>query len=711
MQHAGAPARAATDLGRSRSPPSGPSTARFGLKAANLAPFTPAAILCVAWLVGISANGAYYPEAWYPSAAFATLLLVVTVAASGRSLPRSRPARVALLSFAGLVAFNYTSILWAGSPGDALAAANELLLDLVVAWIFSILPWTPRTMAMLLVAFSLGIVAFCAIGLAQATSASNLTPFFEELRYATPLNYPNATSALAIMGMWPALILSARRELSRWLRVALLLVAVCLAEFALLPQSRGALVGLALTAPLVLAMCSDRIRLLTRIAVVGGGIAVTLPLAVSVDHAVTGGRHVSAVLAHAADGMLATIAAALAIGVVLVLAEDRLAPKGDSLRSALRIGPRMRIALAVLATVVVVSAGVAAGPAVGRFVTMELRNGRTDAPTGSTRLFSATPEERFDYVRVAVRLFRSSPILGVGGGNYGRRYDALRRFHKHSLYAHDLLLRVASETGIIGLALFLTIIAALLVGLARAAIELGGLGRACASAALAVAAYFLVHSSLDWLDEFPVLAAPALLLPLAAIEMRGASPPSRLAATLHAALSRWASSTPRLARVGLRAAIIAVIAAVCLALGAPYVALLYTDRALGNYSTQPASAYRDLMRAAALDPLSANALTDEGAIAVNLGNESRARTAFVEALGRENDWYPHLELALLDAHARQFKQAMAELSSAEALDASDPAMTAARALIVSHKQESPAQFNPILRGGDEAEVFATHNIK
>lgn len=712
MQHAGALARATAKGGRFRGSPRSRRTQRLSLKAADLAPFTPAALVYILWLVGIADNGAYYPEAWYPGALFALLLGLVTAAASSRWLPRSAPARVALLAFAGLVAFNYLSILWAGSPGDALGAANEMLLYLAIAWLFSILPWTPRALAVLLGAFSLGIAATCAVGLVRATSAANLTPFFEELRYATPLNYPNATAALAAMGLWPALVFSARRELPGWIRVAFLAVAVFLAEFALLPQSRGALVGVAVTAPVVLLTCSDRIRLLTRMAIVGGGMAVTLPRAVQVDNAVNAGRSASPVLAHAANGMLETIAAALVLGTVVVLAEGRLGPSADAVRARWRIGHRVRIALAILAAVVLVGGAVAAEPPVVRFAKTEVREGRTDASTGSTRLFSATPEERFDYARVAVNLFLSSPIAGIGAGNFGRRYDALRRFQKHSLYVHDLPLRVASETGIIGLALFLTLLLALVVGVMRAGIEVGGLGRGVAVAALAVALYFLVHDSLDWLDEYPVLAAPALLLPLAAIEMRrGPRPRSELATRFSAVLSSAWSRRPRLASAGARALIVAVAAALCLALGAPYLALLFTDRALSIYPKQPTAAYRDLTRAAALDPLSADALTDEGAIAVDLGDASRARSSFVGALRREDDWYPHLELALLDAQAGRFRPALVQLSNAAALDADDPAITGARALIDAHKRESPAEFNPVLRGGEEAEVFATKSIK
>jgi hypothetical protein len=714
LKDPGAPVPATTEGGRSSfSAPRWDGGARFSLTTASIAPFTPAALLLFLWLVGISANGAYFPGAWYPGAAFAALLVIVTVVASGRSLPASRPARVALIAFAGLVAVNYLSILWADSPGSALAAANELLLYLAVAWTFSILPWRPGAVAVLVIAFSLSIAAFCAVGLAHAAGASNLTRFFVDLRYSVPLDYPNATAALAVMGMWPALILSARRELPGWVRAALLPVAVFLTEFAFLPQSRGALAGLVLAAPLVLLAASDRLRLLIRMAVVGAGVAVTLPRIVDVDNAVTAGRNASPVLSHAVTGMLVTTAAGLAVGAILVLAEARVATTVEAVITRWRSIRQLRIALAAVAAVVLIGAAVAVAPAVGRLARSELRAGRTDASTGSSRLFSGTPEERFDYARVAVHLFAGSPVVGVGAGNFGRRYDALRHFPQHSLYAHNLPLRVASETGIVGLALLVTIIVSVLVGLARVAAELGGVGRACAVACLGITAYFLVHDSLDWLDQFPVLAAPALALPLAAIEMRRTGAKDAIARPGAAAVSRFASQylSPRATRAGLGALVVVVIASLCLALGAPYLAVLETNRALSSYTTDPSGAYRDLSRAASLNPLSADPLVDEGAVAIDVGNASHARSAFVRALGREDAWYPHLELALLDAQAGQFTAAGKELSRAAALDARDPAIAQARTLIARHQRTNPAEFNKSLRQGAAAAIFRKENVR
>jgi len=157
---------------------------------------------------------------------------------------------------------------------------------------------------------------------------------------------------------------------------------------------------------------------------------------------------------------------------------------------------------------------------------------------------------------------------------------------------------------------------------------------------------------------------------------------------------------------------VVVIAGLCLlALGAPYLAILDTNRALSTYTANPAAAYRDLSRAAALNPLSADPLVDEGAVAIDVGNPSQARSAFVRALGRENDWYPHLELALLDAQAGQFAPAMTELSSAAALDAHDPAIAQARTLIARHQRVNPAAFNRTLMQGAAGAIFRKENVK
>jgi tetratricopeptide (TPR) repeat protein len=664
--------------------------------------FVPAAIIAGLWLVWVGASGGYEADTWYPSAFMVFSLWVAVLGFGERVLPASRWARIALLAFAALVALNYLSILWAAAKGSALAAANELALYLMVAWIFAVLRWTPRALAAVAAIWSVGVCAFCAVALIHATSASSLTTFFVNGRFSIPMQYSNATGALAVMAMWPTLILSSRRELPFWLRAAALGVGTFLADFATLPQSRAALVGLILTAPLALLASGDRIRLLTRMAVVGGALAICLPRTVSVDNAVNANANVTPVLAHAATGMLVTSLAALVAGLALALLEDRLAARLAQRRTRLVLaGSGARLSTvrsgAVAVVVAVLAAGAAvAAPSVAHVVHTVIHNGNTDAATGSTRLLSTSPEERFDYDRVALHLFSGAPVLGIGAGNFGRRYDALRRFVKHSQYTHNLPLRVLSETGLVGALLFVVLVAALAGGLVAATRRRNDLGRAGAVIALCVAGYFLVHSCLDWVDEFPALAAPAIGLPLAAltaVEPRAAAAPGP---------ERRRSVLGR--RLGLAGGVAAAIA-VLVALGSSYTSLRLVDRAFAIFRDNPRQAYRDVSRAQSIDPLSADPITSEGTLALYLGDTDRARRAFQRSVRRQNDWYPRVELALIAARAGQFGQALAQIDAAIRLDANDPVIDDARKQIAAHHRLDPFAINAqILNEGNATSV-------
>jgi hypothetical protein len=671
---------------------------------APVAPLTPAVLLAVAWLLSIGADGGYYPEAWYPAADGALALLVVTSLIGRRVLPPGGAARGVLLCFAGLVAFNYLSIAWARAPGDALEASNELLLYLTVGWIVSLLPWTPRGTALLLGAFSLGIFGFCAVDLARATGAANLTSFFQADRYATPLAYTNATGCLAAMAVWPALVLSNRRELPLWLRPVLLSIAVFLVEFALLPQSRSALAAMVVTAVVVLVLAADRITLLLRFALIGAGLAVTLRRTLDVYTVVHAGGNVGPALGHAASGMLVTSLVALPVGLALGLGEKAVRARlGRRLPRPRPPGRRSALVLTLVALVALVAVAVAVAPRVDRFARSELRAGRTDASPGSTRLFSASPEERFDYWRVAADLLASSPIGGVGSGNFGVHYDALRRFPKYSRFTHDLPLRVASETGVVGLGLFLAMIAVALAGLARAARQLGALGRGCVTAGLGVVAAFFVCAALDWMDEFPALAAPAFALLIVVLVTRVPAR-SAPATEAHAPAARR--------RLAVTVGVVAAFeAAACVLVGIPYVALRYQDAATAQAGKRPQQAYADFRAAATLNPLSSSALIAEGDAAANLEQSGLARRSYAAALQREDTWYPHLQLALLDAQAGDFTGARLQLRAAERLDADDPLLPSAGALIDRHERVDPIAFDRLLRQGAGADAFRTLNVR
>ncbi|MGI9183707.1 MAG: O-antigen ligase family protein [Solirubrobacteraceae bacterium] len=679
------------------------------MRVRRAAPFIPAGLVLILWLAWIPASGAYFPATWYPSAAAAASLAIISCVGHGRLLPTTPAARVALLAFAALVGLNYLSILWAGSPGDALQAANQLLLYLAVAWTIALVPWTPSTLAAILGLWSVGVAAFCGVDLARAVAAHNLTPFFYSTRYATPLQYPNATAALSAMAIWPALLLSARREAPVWARIPMLGVAAFLADFAFLPQSRGALVGIVLTAAVVVLVSGRRVALLLRMAIVGGALAVTIPRTVTVYQALTTGRLVRPVLQHTATAMLLTTLAALALSALLVAVEKWLVPTRIADWRPRRPGRRTVAAATLVAVLALAGGAVAAAPAVSRLTNSVWHSGNTDASTGSVRLLSATPEERFDYARAAVRLFAGSPAVGIGAGNFGRRYDAVRRLQKHSRYAHNLVLRVLSETGSVGVALLVLIIGALGIGLVRSIRDLSGTGRACGVAAVGMAAYFLIHSSFDWVDEFPVLAVPPLALALAAIGMRRprALPPIPSAVSQRPARIAAHRPSPVLAA----ALGVALSCAVAAALGAPYLEARYIQAAVSTAASNPSQAFTDFSRATSINPLSADALISEGTIAVDLNDPTRARLAFTRAIGRTDTWYPRLELALLDAQAGQFAAALGQVRAAGSLDHDDPLVLQAWGMIQHRQRIDPIKFNQGFVSGAQSDIFRQPRIR
>jgi hypothetical protein len=671
----------------------------------EVVPAVVAAIVLGFWLFWIGDSGGFGQTVWYPSALGMLAVWAMTLTWRRSVLPSEPAARVALLAFAALVGFNYLSILWAGSQGSALDASNQLMLYLLGAWVLAVLPWTPERLAAFVGLWSVGVCVLCAEGLERAVSASSLTSFFVDGRFATPMAYSNATGAIAVMGGWPALILASRRELPAVLRAGFLGIGAFLATFALLPQSRAALLGLILTAPLVLIVISDRGRALVRLLIVGGAVAYCLPKTIDVNDAVDAGRNVTPVLRHAATTMLITAILAAVLGLVVCLIEDRLArstaPRLLGARAVFRrIARPVGITAAAVTAIAAVVGLVVAWPHITHLVHETVNKGNTDASAGSNRFLSTSPEERFDYDRVALHVFSRNPVVGVGNGNFGRQYDALRHFVKHSQYTHDLPLRVLSETGVVGMILFVSLIAALVFGLIQVARSRDDLGRACVAIAFAVSGYFLVHSCLDWVDQFPALAVPAVGLPLAAMTLRAGAPVVAVpgdGAGLAAGAAEDGAPAPAQSRsavkvAGLAALVLATVV-VAVALATPYLSLVSINRAFSVFRANPQQAYRDLEVARKLDPLSVNPLTSEGTIALYAGDLDRARTWFERSARKEDDWYPRLELALIAAKQGRFAAAQRQLAAAASLDVNDPLIADARSLVNRRRRIDPYRFN------------------
>jgi hypothetical protein len=649
---------------------------------ATLSPFLPAVALLGLWFLWVPLDGGYFPRVWYPSAIFAVALLASVALLGRRWRPPARAGRVALALLAALTAWSFLSLLWGESPGSGWAASDELLLYLAIAWLAALVPWRAGHAAVLLGLWAVGVGVVCAVELASGMGASSFGHYIFESRWQQPTGYANAAAALPAMAFWPAVMLSSRRAVPAPLQVLFLVVAAFLVEFSMLPQSRGWVLAVLLALPVFVALSPDRRRLLVRLAILAVGIAMAGGDVWNLYS--TGEAHhpLAPALDSAARSILVSSGIVALLGTVAVIAERQIRP-GVRLGRAVRRGELAVVGLVALAAVgvAVARAGDIADYASERWADFSSSR-ELPADTNPSRIAQRTSDKRYDYWRVSVATFRDSPVGGVGAGGFERVYSKERRHYKPSKSPHSIWMRSLAETGAVGTALFLALLAALGFGLLRVRRRLDDLGRGIVAACAAIGVYFLGHASLDWLELFPALAAPAVALPFVAL---------RLAAPAEDPAVRPSDGW----RVGraLGAAGGVVLAALAIAsLILPYLSDRYVNSALHSWRADPAGASRDLRHASALNPLSPDPRLAQGRIALVERRYATARRAFEQALEREDDWFPHFELALLDALRGRFAPARREIARAHALNPPDLLVTRAAALIAQRKRIDPTRI-------------------
>lgn len=665
-----------------------------------MAPFLPAAIVVAGWLLWSHFEGGYFPETWYPSAIAAVGLLFATGVGAGRLLPPSRSGRVALAALAGLVAWAFLSLAWSPSAGTGWASADKLLLILAVSWTMMLLPWTARALTIALAAWVLGTVAVCAVSIVGASGGSP-ADYFIEGRYLDPIGYSNAVSALPAMALFPAIWLCSRPGAGMASRAGFLASAVFLAEFALLPQSRGAVIGCLVAFVVFVALVPGRLRLILPLLVLAGAIAISVEpiyhvytVGIELSEAAEAqktipGLHLRPALDDAARAMLLTSVGAGVVGALIGWLEAGVRVGEGTLRRA------RRGVAAVLAIVALAGLGVAAANA-GR-ITDDVSerwntfksHEETPATTGP-RLTANYSDQRYDYWRVALDQFQRTPLAGAGIGSFEGIYSANRREDKPSKYVHDIWLRALAEGGLVAAVLLLILLVGGGVGLGRRWRVLDEQGRGLIAVCVAVPAYFLAHASVDWLEEFPALVAPALALPLIGLVFD--APPAQ---------GREGGRAARYAAIA-TAGLLALAAAAALAV--PFLAERHLTRGSAIGLSDVRAARQELNRAASLNPLSPEPRLRAGTILVAAGRPVAAGREFEAALEVEDNWYAHLELALLAAQAGHREDALTHLAKARQLDRHDPFLAEASAKIRHDASVDTAAFNSEIRRF-EAERF------
>ena len=642
----------------------------------RFAPFLPAAALLAIWVAWIPADGGYFPRDWFPAALFAVALLAAVAIAGRRALPAGRWARVALALLAAATAWSFLSMLWAEADGRAWQSSDQLLLYLAMAWLVALVPWRPAPALGFMGIWSVAVAVACGGELVSALSASDLGHYELESRWQQPTGYANAAAAIAAMAAWPALVISARRGVPAPVQVAMAVVAVFLLEMSVLPQSRAALIASGIVLPLLLALSPDRGRLVLRLVVVALAFAVAGDAVWDVYGDGEAGRPLAPALDRAAEAMLLSLGVvALAATAAVILERTVRVPSIPAPPRGARWGALAAV-LAVAAVAGLVNAGSISDYANDRWE--EFKSEEELPDENASRIAKRTSDKRYDYWRVSLNALADAPAGGVGAGGFEREYTEHRRHPKPSQAAHSIWFRALSETGVVGAALLALLVGALAAG-ALAAWRVGETARAVATAAAGVGGYFLVHVSLDWLELFPALVAPAVGFALTAA-VAGAKPPG--------ARGKPPGSAGRV-RPFLAAAAVLVALAGIASLALPYLSIRHVDSALARPASERDDAERELDRAADLDPLAPEPHLARGTLALRRADFAGAERAFRRALEIEDGWYPHFELALLASRAGRKVAAQHEIDQAQRLNPPDPLVLEAAGLIERGRRIDP----------------------
>ena len=623
------------------------------------------AALALTWSWWAAKNGAFFGTVLLPGTILlcATAVLLAWTAPWRGSLRSSWPATIALASLGALGAWAALSALWSPTPDIAIGDGQRILTYALAfglgIWLCTLLAGrlhlalVPLTVAG---AFA-GIVAV--VGL---LTGDHVGRYLHEGTLEFPLGYRNANAAFFAIALWPALGLASHRASAWPVRAAALATATLCLELAMLSQSRSSLAGAAAALSVYVLFSEGRARRLGWLALAALPALLILPALIDLYRAASTDAPLHSALDElrgVGRAVTLTCAASLAIGALAVLV-GRAVPA-----SPRRVEIADRAALAGLVAAIL-AGSIAFVAAVGNPVdwidkrVSQFGSGREPDLGGQSNRFSTlnTETQRPEIWRVALLDAREHPLLGEGGGGF--LYSYLRERSRNSPVsardAHSVELENLSEFGVPGLLLFAGAIGAAGVGAMRAR-RLGPEPAWLSIFALTAGAYWLAHASLDWFWPYPALTAPVFALVGSAC-----APALRIADD-----APWGHGRRWLTAGAVALAISAV---------PPFLSHRYVDDAYDEWPSDPTRAYDDLDRAATLNPLSADPVLAEGAIARGNGDRARAIDAFRRAADmRPEEWASHYNLAELYARS-SFRLARLELAIAKRQNPYDPEVMA-----------------------------------
>lgn len=650
---------------------------------------SPAGSACLALLglgAGLSSFFFTYYDAsvWVPIGLGLTLVCAVGVVA--RPTRPDGPAALALGGLLGLGVWSLGSTSWAESVENAVVSGNRWLVYGVLLLLMLVLLRSERRSALLLGAAGLGVTAV-AISVLARLLGGNPGALFLGGRLNSPLGYINGEGCLFVMGFWLSFAAAeARRALLAGPAAGMATLMACLA---LLSESRGTALAMLGSLILVVALVPGRTRRIYGLLVVAAGVTAAAPELLHVyDHTVAGSVPVG--IGHTAGR--SALLAALAVGVawaLLTWAAGLLRPR--DVPHVRRLGAWLLVVPVVLALAVTASSA--------QRIEHEVRDqwhafthlagpdasasGSSSASTSQSRLLSGGGN-RYDYWRIAWRVWRAHPVLGIGAGNYPRPYYQQRATTEDIDQPHSIELQALSELGVVGALLLAGFVAGIGWGLVRMrpAARRSPLTRSLMVGAVGAFVAWLAQTSVDWMHLLPGLTAVALAG--AAVLLR--SPPARRTAGVRLRLTaadpgrpsvrRTLASRPALA-LGASAIVVTLVVAGA-SLSRQGLSELYRSQAQSELDGgHPATALTDANRSLDIDSDAVQTYYVKAAALARFDQAAGAENALRQALVEEpNNFVTWSLLGDIALRERRLQVARRDYNTAHKLNPQDATLRA-----------------------------------
>jgi hypothetical protein len=435
-------------------------------------------------------------------------------------------------------------------------------------------------------------------------------------RLRSPVGYWNALALVMVFGLPIALWAASSGRHSRVVRAGAVVGLYALLIALVLTYSRGGVLAALVALAGWFALTRERFESLA--AFVAGAVPAGIVCAIALLlPGITQDGQSHSVRVH--DGVLFGLVFVLGAGPAFAATWFlRYRPAPERERLLLRGAAAVAVAC-VLAGVIVVSAS---GNPLG---------GTTSVSQGPGRLGESSLNNRWGWWKEAWHGFAGEPLGGTGAGTFEVVHRKFRDSSVDVRETHNLPLQFASETGIVGLALWVGAMGAALLGAWRALGRLAGDEREAALALGLVLPSFLVHGLLDYDWDFVALAGPLLFV--IGFLLAAGREPVRVGRQI-----AWA------------AAVVFVAWAALYSIAAPRVAAARVDHAYSQIERGDVEQAASTARSAhSLNPLSIAPLLAWAVAEEDAGNLAKARDLYARAVDLQPlNWVTWYQLGLFD---------------------------------------------------------------